>query len=130
MDNNTLYFYLKNDISEGIGMSKFSDDTMQGLLEAVEIKNGSIPLVERKGMDYNTLYVDDLDTDLINSLIEIRKDSKMSQSDLAKKIGSNQQAISRFEKNEHNPSLRLFHTIVNALGYELQIVKKHYSTTI
>lgn len=105
-------------------MSKFFDDTMQGLLEAVEIKNGSIPLVEKKGMDYNTLYVDDLDTDLINSLIEIRKDSKMSQSDLAKKIGSNQQTISRFEKNEHNPSLRLFHTIVNALGYELQIVKK------
>lgn len=44
---------------------------------------------------------------------------------LQKKIGSNQQAISIFEKNEHNPSLRLFHTIVNALGYELQIVKKN-----
>ena len=32
-------------------------------LKRYEIKNGSIPLVERKGMDYNTLYVDDLDTD-------------------------------------------------------------------
>lgn len=79
-------------------MSKFFDDTMQGLLEAVEIKNGSVPLVEKKSMDYNTSHVNDLDMDLINSLVEIRKDSKMSQSDLAKKIGSNQQAISRFEK--------------------------------
>lgn len=85
MDNNTSYFYLKNDISEGIGMSKFFDDTMQGLLEAIEIKNGSIPLVEKKGMDYNTLYVDGLDMDLTNSLVEIRKDSKMSQSDFANK---------------------------------------------
>lgn len=84
MTNKISYLIESNDISEGIGMSKFFDDTMQGLLEAVEIKNGSIPLVERKGMDYNTLYVDDLDMDLINSLVEIRKNSKMSQTDLAK----------------------------------------------
>ena len=84
MTDNISYLIESNDISKGIGMSKFFDDTMQGLLEAVEIKNGSIPLVERKGMDYNTLYVDDLDMDLINSLVEIRKNSKMSQTDLAK----------------------------------------------
>ena len=83
MTDNISYSIESNDISEGIGMSKFFDDTMQGLLEAVEIKNGSIPLVERKGMDYNTLYVD-LSMDLINSLVEIRKNSKMSQTDLAK----------------------------------------------
>lgn len=85
MTDNISYSIESNDISEGIGMSKFFDDTMQGLLEAVEIKNGSIPLVERKGMDYNTLYVDGLDMDLTNSLVEIRKDSKMSQSDFANK---------------------------------------------
>lgn len=78
MTDNISYLIESNDISKGIGMSKFFDDTMQGLLEAVEIKNGSIPLVERKGMGYNTLYVDDLDMDLINSLVEIRKNSKMS----------------------------------------------------
>ena len=38
-------------------------------------------------------------------------------------IGSKQQAISRLEKNEHSPSLKLFYSIVDALGYELQIVK-------
>lgn len=84
MTNKISYLIENNDISERIGMSKFFDDTTQGLLEAVEIKNGSIPLVERKGMDYNTLYVDELNMNLINSLVEKRKDSKMSQSDLAK----------------------------------------------
>ena len=85
MTDNISYLIESNDISKGISMSKFFDDTMKGLLEAVEIKNGSIPLVEKKGMDYNTLYVDGLDMDLTNSLVEIRKDSKMSQSDFANK---------------------------------------------
>ena len=31
-------------------MSKFFDDTMQGLLEAVEIEKRNIPLTEREGM--------------------------------------------------------------------------------
>lgn len=29
-------------------MSSFFDDTMQGLLEAIEIEKGSIPLTEKK----------------------------------------------------------------------------------
>ena len=46
-------------------------------------------------------------------------------SELAKMIGSKQQAISRLEKNEHSPSLKLFYSVVSALGYDLQIVKKN-----
>ena len=38
--------------------------------------------------------------------------------------GSWQQAISRAENNMHSPSLRLFCNMVNALGYEIEIVKK------
>lgn len=105
-------------------MSKFFDDTMQGLLEAIEIEKGSVPLTERKDMAATTFYVSDSDTELINCLVEIRKNENISQSELAKMIGSKQQAISRVEKNEHSPSLKLFYSMVNALGYEIQIVKK------
>lgn len=105
-------------------MSKFFDDTMQGLLEAIEIEKGSVPLVERKGMPAPTFYVPDNDAQLINRIVEIRKKENVSQSELAKMIGSKQQTISRLETNEHSPSLKLFYKMVDALGYELQIVKK------
>ena len=35
-----------------------------------------------------------------------------------------QQAISRIEKKEHSPSLKLFYSLVHALGYNLKIVKR------
>lgn len=105
-------------------MSKFFDETMQGLLEAIEIEKGSIPLTEKEGMGAPTFYVSDSDTELIDRLVEIRKKENVSQSELAKMVGSKQQVISRLEKNEHSPSLKLFYSMVNALGYELQIVKK------
>lgn len=105
-------------------MSKFFDDTMQGLLEAIEIEKGSIPLTERKEMMAPAFYVSESDTELINQLVDIRKNENISQAELAKMIGSKQQAISRLEKNEHSPSLKLFYSMVNALGYEIQIVKK------
>ena len=38
--------------------------------------------------------------------------------------GNKQQVISRIEKKENNPSLRLFCNILDSLGYELRIVKK------
>ena len=37
------------------------DETLQGLLEAVEIKKGNIPLVERKDMPAKTFYAADED---------------------------------------------------------------------
>lgn len=38
-------------------MNKFFEDTMQGLLEAVEIEKGSIPLTEKSNMKSTTYYV-------------------------------------------------------------------------
>lgn len=105
-------------------MSKFFDDTMQGLLEAIEIEKGNVPLVERKGMAAPTYYVSDGEKDLIDQFIEIRKKENVSQSELAKMTGNTQQAISRLESKEHSPSLKLFYSILDALGYELVIEKK------
>lgn len=105
-------------------MSKFFDETMQGLLEATEIERGSFPLAEREGMPAPTYYVSNNDVELIKRLVEIRAKEHVSQSELAAMVGSKQQVISRIEKNENSPSLKLFYSLVNALGYELHIVKK------
>lgn len=61
---------------------------------------------------------------LIGEMISIRKKGKITQSKLAEITGNKQQVISRIEKRENNPSLKVFCNILNALGYELQIVKK------
>lgn len=61
---------------------------------------------------------------LIGEMINIRKQKKMTQSKLAEITGNKQQVISRIEKKENNPSLKMFCNILNALGYELHIVKK------
>lgn len=38
-------------------MSKFVDDTMQGLLEAIEIEKENAPLSEKENMQAPTFYV-------------------------------------------------------------------------
>lgn len=104
-------------------MGNFFDDTMQGLLEAVEIEKGNIPLVQREDMPAPTFIASDKEKELIDEIISLRKEQKMSQSQLAKLTGNKQQSISRIENKEHSPSLKLFYSIVRALGYDLKIVK-------
>lgn len=61
---------------------------------------------------------------LIGEMISLRKEQKITQSQLATMIGNKQQVISRIEKKENSPSLRLFCKMLDALGYELKIVKR------
>ncbi len=105
-------------------MSKFFEDTMQGLLQAVAIEKGEMPLIKKEGMAAPTFSAADRERDLIQEVVNLRKEQNISQNKLAELTGNKQQAISRMEKNEHSPSLKLFCNLVNALGYELQIVKK------
>ena len=105
-------------------VSKFFDETMQGLLEAAEIAKGNIPLTERENMPAPTFYVADNDKELIDKIIEIRKSENISQAELAEMTGNTQQAISRFEQKTHNASMNMFTNIINALGYEVQLVKR------
>lgn len=104
-------------------MSKFFDETIQGLLEAVAISKGEIPIVEKPNMSAPTFIAADMEKKLIDEMIQIRKEQKMSQSKLAELTGNKQQAISRTENKEHSPSLKLFYSMVNALGYDLKLVK-------
>ena len=71
-----------------------------------------------------TFIASDAEEKLIDDLIALRKAQNISQSELAILTGTKQQAISRLENKEHSPSLKLFYSMVNALGYDLQIVKR------
>ena len=104
-------------------MGRFFEETMQGLLEAIEMEKGEVPLVEKKNMPAPTFVAADAEQKLIDEIVHIRKEKSISQSDLAKIIGVKQQAISRLENKEHSPSLKLFYSMVHALGYELKVEK-------
>ena len=77
-------------------MSKFFDETMQGLLEAVAISKGEIPLVAKADMPAPTFVAADMERKLIDETVQIRKEQNMSQRKLAELTGNKQQAISIF----------------------------------
>lgn len=106
-------------------MDTFFEDTMQGLLEAIDIKNEKIPLEKKEGMPAPTFVASEKEKKLINEIVALRKEKNISQNKLAELTGNKQQAISRLEKNEHSPSLKLFSSIVNALGYDIKLVKQN-----
>lgn len=74
--------------------------------------------------DINEYVIGDEEFDLICEYIKIRYESKLSQRDLAKKIGIAQSTIARMEKNMHSMSISNFTKLLDALGYKLEIVKK------
>ena len=61
---------------------------------------------------------------LIGEMISLRKQENITQKELAALTGNKQQVISRIERKESIPTIRAFSDILDALGYELQIVKK------
>lgn len=62
--------------------------------------------------------------DLICKYIKIRYESKITQRELADKIGIAQSTIARMEKNMHSMSLSNFIKLLDALNYKLDIKKK------
>ncbi|WP_300727556.1 helix-turn-helix transcriptional regulator [uncultured Bacteroides sp.] len=56
-------------------------------------------------------------------ICEARKNEKMTQAELAQKIGTNKSYISRIEKGLIDPSISTFCRIIEALGLKLEIVK-------
>lgn len=106
-------------------MSNFFEDTMHGLLEAIEMERGNIPLVKKNDMPVPTFTADNKEKALINELVELRKQSHITQEKLAQLTGNKQQAISRFEKCENSPSVKSLCSIANALGYDVKLVKQN-----
>jgi transcriptional regulator with XRE-family HTH domain len=64
-----------------------------------------------------------LEFELIAALAGYRLDSNLSQRQLAKKIGTTQSAIARFESGNYNPSLAFVQKLVRALDLKLIITK-------
>jgi len=56
-------------------------------------------------------------------IFDARKSEKMTQEELAQKIGTNKSYISRIEHGLIEPSASLFIRIIDALGLRLEIVK-------
>ncbi|NLI35647.1 MAG: helix-turn-helix transcriptional regulator [Bacteroidales bacterium] len=56
-------------------------------------------------------------------LLDARKEAKVTQSELAKRINSTKSYISRIENGAINPSAGTFYRIINALGMKIEIVK-------
>ena len=55
-------------------------------------------------------------------LKKARKDKKMTQAQLAKKLGTDAAYISRIENDDIMPSVGVFFRIANALGYSVELV--------
>lgn len=57
----------------------------------------------------------------ISQLIALRQKQKISQSELAQKIGTHQSAIARFESGNVNPTLDFIEKLASALGGHVQL---------
>ncbi len=59
--------------------------------------------------------------EVISLLIRTRNQKNMSQAELAKKMGTKQSAISRFESGTYHPTMVFFYRLANALGAKLKV---------
>jgi DNA-binding XRE family transcriptional regulator len=56
-------------------------------------------------------------------LLNARKEAKVTQSELAKRINVTKSYISRIEKGVITPSVATFYRIMNALGMRVEVVR-------
>ena len=60
-------------------------------------------------------------------ILDARKQEKMTQSELAKRVGTNKSYISKIEHGSIEPSASLFLRIIAALGLRFEIIKPSYT---
>ena len=68
--------------------------------------------------------INDEEFDLICKYIKLRNESKISQSELAKRVGIARSTVARMERNLHSISLGTFAKLLEAMDYKLEIIKK------
>jgi ribosome-binding protein aMBF1 (putative translation factor) len=75
-----------------------------------------------KSAKYRKAFNDlDLEYTLIEAIIRCRLAKNLTQSQLAKKIGTKQPVISRLEGGSFNPSVKFLKRVATALDAELEI---------
>jgi len=68
--------------------------------------------------------------ELIALMIEKRLKEGLTQKEIARRMGTKQSAISRFESGNYNPSLNFMHELAEALGARIKIsLEKHNANT-
>jgi len=72
----------------------------------------------------------ELEYAIVRQVIAARSEQKLTQKDLAEKIGIKQSNISRFESGKYNPSLDFLKKIADGLGKEIHIEFKEPQTNI
>ncbi|GAA6528257.1 transcriptional regulator [Segatella asaccharophila] len=85
------------------------------ILDAKFGKEGTSERVEAENKAY-TFYTSQI-------LVDARKEAKVTQSELAKRIHSTKSYISRIENGAIVPSAGVFYRIMDALGLRVEIVK-------
>jgi DNA-binding XRE family transcriptional regulator len=67
---------------------------------------------------------DDLDVEfkIYNALVKARIEKKLTQKQLAEKLGIAQSALARFESGRTNPTLSFLQKITNGLGLKITII--------
>ena len=58
---------------------------------------------------------------VISEVIKARIKNKLTQSEIAKKVGTKQSAIARLESGNINPSLEFLRRIAQVMGYKLTV---------
>ena len=61
---------------------------------------------------------------LISAIIQSRLEKKLSQADLAARMGTSQSNISRLESGRYNPSLQFLRRVARALEKDLEVTLK------
>jgi ribosome-binding protein aMBF1 (putative translation factor) len=82
-----------------------------------EIKKNILKDVEVKKI-YDDLQVE---YQIMSDVVRLRCKKKMTQKQLAKKMGTTQSALSRFEMGNINPSLNFLKKVAKALGTKLVV---------
>jgi DNA-binding XRE family transcriptional regulator len=62
--------------------------------------------------------------EMVRQIIRARIDQNLSQSELARRVGTRQSNISRLESGDYNPSLQFLKKIAGGLGKQLHICLK------
>lgn len=58
---------------------------------------------------------------VISQLIDVRLKKRLTQKDVAEKLGTKQSAIARLESGSINPTLEFLQKIAQVMGYKLSI---------
>lgn len=67
----------------------------------------------------------ELEFSIFDALIEARSKRGMTQAKLAKKLGTKQSAIARFESGRGNPTWEFMQKLTNALDLDIKVIPRH-----